>query len=295
MKFIKIAGLLVSVVAMLTFPSLAAAALQCYDCHGTKITANSGDIRPEDDTYRNVSSGGFIGNHRSHIPFGATAFSCAKCHPGSENYDAAHRDGMIKVSPAINSSRQITTYNNRTSAWPQTPLPPQGSDVNNCTNVNCHFEKTTLQWGSSAALMNCASCHDSPPSSGSHGKKHGEYFGAGPDSCAKCHEDHLAQGNSFSHASSAGKRGIKVQFTTDPNSGGTYTGGTLTYPEYLLPASARNGSCNDIYCHSDGRGGPPVKQLTWSDNKTTDCFTCHRGEQETAPLKTVPVLAPGAA
>jgi len=127
--------------------------------------------------------------------------------------------------------------------------------------------------------MTCTSCHNTPPLDGSHGKKHGDYFGTATDSCSRCHRNHLAEDNTFAHASGAGKRGIAVQFLTPPNSGGTYSGGTNDYPAYLPSMNpARNGSCVDTYCHSDGRGNPPVKPLTWSDTKTTDCFTCHRGK-----------------
>ncbi|HZV80847.1 MAG TPA: CxxxxCH/CxxCH domain-containing protein, partial [Geobacteraceae bacterium] len=251
--------------------SSAEAALKCYDCHGSNSTR---DIRPVDWSYRNISSGGFVGNHRSHVTFGAAGARCAACHPGSDNYDSAHRDGMIKLSPHVNLSQLVTTYNNRTTAWPQTPEPATG----NCTNVNCHFENQTPQWGEDRSILTCTSCHSNPPLDGSHGKKHGDYFGTATDSCSRCHADHLAEASAFGHASGAGKRGVTVQFTTPPNSGGTYTGGTTNYPDYLPRLNpARNGSCNDIYCHSDGRGGPPVKPLTWSDTKTTDCYTCHRG------------------
>jgi predicted CxxxxCH...CXXCH cytochrome family protein len=279
MKFLKIIMTNALLSLMLISPTVTFAALKCYDCHGTKITATSGDIRPEDDTYRNISSGGFVGNHRSHVSIGAEPVSCDKCHPVSRNYSSAHRDGMIKISPNINQSRFITTYNNRTSAWPQTAAISNEAETNKCTNVNCHFEKETPKWGSNKSVLTCDSCHISPPSSGSHAKKHGDYYGTGSDSCAKCHENHVAAVNTFAHASSAGKRGIKVQFTTAPNSGGIYAVGSNAYPDYLLPTppSPRDGSCTDLYCHSDGRGGAPVKSLSWSDTKTTDCFTCHRG------------------
>jgi len=249
----------------------AAAELQCYDCHGTK---SSQDIRPEDDLFRNPSSGGFVGNHRNHIRTAATPASCAVCHPGSSSYTPSHRDGQLKIRQYANNSQLVTTYKNSTSSWAQTALPVQGS----CVNVNCHFENPTLQWGASPSLLTCSSCHISPPSDGSHGKKHGDYFGTSTASCAKCHSDHLAEANIFSHATGAGKRGLNIQFTTAPNSGGSYDGGSANYPDYLPRLNpARNGSCTDIYCHSDGRGGAPVKTLTWSDTKTTDCYTCHRG------------------
>ncbi len=247
------------------------AALKCHNCHGS--TADE-DPRPLDHPFRHVSSGGFVGNHRTHLPPGVVPAKCEACHPGAANYSSAHRDGMVKLSPQINLSQLVTTYNNRTTAWPQTAAPVPGS----CANVNCHFEHTTPQWGSDRTIMTCESCHNSPPLDGGHGKKHGDYFGTGSDSCGRCHSNHLAEASAFAHATAAGRRGIQVRFTAPPNSGGSYSGGTTDYPDYLPRLSpARNGSCSDIYCHSDGRGGPPVKPLTWSDTRTTDCHTCHRG------------------
>jgi len=265
--------LVITLVSCLSFLAVNSceAALKCHNCHGSNSTE---DLRPLDHPFRHVSSGGFVGNHRTHVSFGATGRNCAGCHPGSENYSSAHRDGMIKLSPQLNLSQLVTAYNNRTTAWPQTATPTPGS----CTNVNCHFENSTPQWGSDRSVMTCESCHSSPPLDGSHGKKHGDYFGTSQDSCAKCHSNHIAEATVFAHATAAGKRGIRVQFAAPPNSGGTYNGGTTDYPDYLPRLSpARNGSCSGIYCHSDGRGGPPVKTLTWSDSNTTDCFTCHRG------------------
>ena len=169
MKALKVIRKISLLVSLATVPALlpqaVLAALQCYHCHGT---TRSGDIRPVDASFRNISSGGFVGSHRNHAPPGATVASCAKCHPGSQDYSSSHRDGMIRVSPNINFSRQVTTYNNRTSAWPQTPVPVQGEQANMCTNVNCHFEKDTPSWGSPASLTGCSSCHISPPDDDRH-------------------------------------------------------------------------------------------------------------------------------
>jgi len=64
-------------------PRAAEAALKCYGCHGSQITE---DIRPLDDSFRNPSSGGFQGNHRTHLGMAAVQSSCAKCHPGSNSW-----------------------------------------------------------------------------------------------------------------------------------------------------------------------------------------------------------------
>lgn len=249
------------------------AALQCYDCHGTK---NTHDVRPEDSSGRNIATGGFQGNHRQHIGAGATVSSCSKCHPGSSSYTSGHRDGRIKIAGKINTSQLVTPYNNSTTAFSQTATPSLGS----CTNINCHFEAATPTWGSDPASTGCGSCHGSPPLDGSHpsavgsGKKHGDYLGTtGTNSCANCH----ANNTTFAHATSAGKRGLLVTFTTAPNSGGSYSG-DVSYPKYLPSQSpGRNGTCTGIYCHSDGRGGPPFITPQWSGTSPIPCYGCHGG------------------
>ncbi|RII26037.1 MAG: CxxxxCH/CxxCH domain-containing protein, partial [Geobacter sp.] len=259
---------------------IAEASLQCYDCHGTR---NSHDIRPEDSPFRNPSSGGFPGNHRTHMDATAVAATCAKCHPGSASKTASHREGLIAVSSRVNNSLATTYYpsfSNNTSVFPQTATPIQGS----CSNVNCHFEIATPVWGSAAlagnSSANCGICHGAPPFDGKHGGKHGQYFGTDPANCAKCHANHLAEQNAFSHATSAGTRSLVVRFT----GGGTYSG-DLSYPNYLPSQNpARNGACTNLYCHSSGRidpdtgtWGAPLMVPTWSDTRTTTCYSCHRG------------------
>ncbi len=245
------------------------AALQCYDCHGTK---NTHDVRPEDSSERNIATGGFQGNHRQHLGAGATVSSCSKCHPGSSSYTSGHRDGRIKIAGKINTSQLVTPYNNSTTAFSQTATPSLGS----CTNINCHFEAATPAWGSDPASTGCGSCHGSPPLDGSHpsasgtGKKHGDYLGTtGTVSCLKCHADN----STFAHATSVGKRPLKVQFI----SGGSYTG-DVSYPHYLPSQNpARNGTCTGIYCHSDGRSGPPFITPQWSSANPIPCYGCHGG------------------
>ncbi|MDU0460467.1 MAG: CxxxxCH/CxxCH domain-containing protein [Geobacteraceae bacterium] len=245
------------------------AALLCYDCHGTK---NTHDVRPEDSNFRNISTGGFQGNHRQHLGAGATASSCSKCHPGSSSYTSTHRDGRIKITGRINSSPLVTRYNNSTSAFPQTSTP----SLSSCNSVNCHFEAATPVWGSSPASTGCGSCHGSPPLDGSHpsvagsGKKHGDYFGTtGVGSCVKCHADNTT----FAHATSVGRRPLKVQFST----GGSYTG-DVSYPHYLPSQSpARNGTCVGVYCHSDGRNGAAFITPQWSGGAPIPCYGCHGG------------------
>ncbi len=284
---------------MFSLAGEAHAALQCYDCHGTR---NTQDVRPEDAlSSRNPSSGGFQGNHRTHMGASAVQVTCVKCHPGSDSFTSSHRIGYIKVSSRINNSPQITTYpySNSTSAWSQTSNPPLGS----CNRVNCHFESTTPNWGSPklASTSDCNTCHGAPPKDGGQHPlkadgitptKHGSYFGTGLDSCSYCHSDHTMDkfGNVstiFQHATSAGKRPLIVQFTLKGTTKGSYSGYTASnrrheYNAYLDSQtsrySQRNGSCTTLYCHSDGLGNPPTVTPTWSSTSATQCYSCHKGQ-----------------
>ncbi|ABB32695.1 cytochrome c [Geobacter metallireducens GS-15] len=270
-------SLMLLFVGVLSLAGPAEGALECYSCHGSSSPV---DYRPADNAYRNISSGGFQGNHRTHMDASAVPGSCSQCHPGSASYTASHRNGSIRISSRINNSPLATAFRNHTSS-PQSATPTPGS----CTNINCHFEAATPIWGSSplAAPTGCSACHGAAPSDGNHpavsgsGKKHGDYLGTGTGSCASCHTDHTAEARPFAHATSVAKRALVVKFTKTPNSGGTYSG-VLTYPGYLPSQNPpRNGTCANLYCHSDGRGGAPFTVARWSDSGTIQCYSCHRG------------------
>lgn len=247
----------------------APASLQCNGCHGT---SNPADIRPLDDSFRNPSTGGFIGKHRTHVGAGATPAACVKCHPGSDRFTSVHRSGLIKVSSNINSSPLTAVYNNSTSAWPQTPLPVPGA----CTNVNCHFEAVTPAWGTTvfSSINQCSQCHGAPAALTMSHTTHSRYssplmgkfstFAA----CATCHADYSSTLN-FQHATSAGKRPINVSV-------GGYNSGSTTY----LPSQSHGafGVCTFFYCHSPGNKttnfDPPNRTATWG--ASLSCNGCHK-------------------
>ncbi|MSM40624.1 MAG: CxxxxCH/CxxCH domain-containing protein [Geobacter sp.] len=274
---------LLTLATIVALPVLLAASahatLLCQDCHGTRTPA---DIRPLDDGYqRNPYTGGFIGNHRTHIPAQATAASCEPCHPGSSTYDINHRNGLITLRADLNQSLLRTVYGpySSSTSFPQTSMPQPSS----CSNVNCHFERPfTLPWGSTPLAndtsADCSACHQAPPTDGSHGKKHGDYFGTGFDSCSHCHVDHRQDLDPHQHALDAGKRGIQLRFSSLPTGPWQYSG-DVSYPAYLPSHNPpRNGSCINIYCHSDGQGRNAAETPTWSSSTTTTCISCHNGQ-----------------
>lgn len=252
------------------------AAIQCYQCHGTAATS---DYRPEDSAFRTISTGGFKGNHRTHMASSATADSCTICH-GTSGYQASHRDGTIAIASNINASPAVGTYSRGTS-FAQSASAVPGT----CSNVNCHFETVTPVWGSPplASTADCGTCHGSAPATGSHpvgGSRHGAYYGTGTSSCGKCHPDHGAKEGAarFAHATSAG-RDLQVSFAAAPNNGsGSYSG---PVNDYLPSQSTVFGTCSGTYCHSPGTKSSafdaPNQAAAWGGNLA--CNGCHKSDR----------------
>ena len=101
-------GWFVALVVLLCLAETGTAAMQCNSCHGT---SNPIDGRPLDAPARDPQTGGFQGNHRTHLPGVVTPSSCTPCHPGSGGYATRHRDGKIKLGANINASPLGATYN----------------------------------------------------------------------------------------------------------------------------------------------------------------------------------------
>jgi predicted CxxxxCH...CXXCH cytochrome family protein len=260
------------------------AALECYDCHGSKVVGTTpGDIRPVDAAFRNASSGGFQGNHRTHLEPNPEKSACTKCHSGSDQYVSSHRDGLISLAFNINSSPHPAKARYKNEVFHnQTSVPVPGT----CNNVNCHFENAeTPSWGSASTVLSCNSCHAAPPADGSHpssnpaasGKKHGDYYKTGTESCGVCHTDHTADDPKYGHARETGKRPL-ILLSSARGKVGKYSG-DVSYPKYLpsqhVSPATRNGSCTDLYCHSDGKGGAALVTPVWGG--TLDCKSCHDG------------------
>lgn len=260
---------------------------QCYDCHGT-----TGDVRPIDGAYRNISTGAVVGNHRTHMSTVSTVASCNLCHVSS-GFTINHRDGKISFQSNINTSPTAATYS-KGVFFNQTSNPILTTAK--CSNVNCHFQSTTPNWGAtayqytSASNNDCNGCHGAPsaypaPQDGSHpgtGSKHGVYYGIDTGSCVKCHADHTGESAKFAHATSAGNRSL-ILGGTDLTSANYSLGGpnqNLDYPTYLTnPPASRNGNCTNLYCHSDGTkitGFTQNQAPTWGG--TGSCILCHKGD-----------------
>src|SRR6185369_8047524 len=154
---------LVCLVALAVGSGTAHAALSCNSCHG---------MPPLDSPVRSPSTGAFSGNHQTHQPGNATASDCATCHV-TTGFTSSHRDGLIGFQSNLNNSPATAQYKvggTAVSSKNQTSFPTPGS----CSNVNCHFETDTPQWGSPAFGVRsdvvCSTCHDAAPSMNAHSK-----------------------------------------------------------------------------------------------------------------------------
>lgn len=280
------AVLLVLACAVVLFVSadtaMAGTITDCSGCHG---------MPPIDATYRNISTGRFMGSHDTHSWSTAGTPNCGMCHKMPSTFN--HRNNNLDFVSNINNSRLTARYRNLTS-FPRTANPTFGT----CSNVNCHFETVTPPNGATPLYLDgsktiqqkCATCHSAPPTDARH-TKHAQYYGGVTTACVKCHPDHAAKGgkDAFSHATSAGRRGLAIQFSAFPNGGGSFDG-DVSYPLYLYNPS-RTGTCSNLYCHSPGTKAagydPPNQSPDWAGTLGTSCLGCHRGDADSgSPMQT---------
>ncbi|SNB47899.1 CxxxxCH/CxxCH domain-containing protein [Geobacter sp. DSM 9736] len=235
--------------------------LTCSSCH---------NMPPLDGASRNPGTGAFTGNHLTHQPASATSGDCVLCHSDdAADFSTGHTDGTISFKANINASPAVGQYKVAGSAVlfkNQTSVPALGT----CSNVNCHFEKTTPQWGApalgAADIANCSVCHDALPSSNSHAK-HISAGGGTLASCAKCHPDYAAPAlpKPYMHATSVGR---PILITAE----NSYIGSNNLY----LPSQSGSrvlGSCDTASCHDDGTG-TQVDTPAWG-TVVPSCTVCH--------------------
>jgi predicted CxxxxCH...CXXCH cytochrome family protein len=253
----------VSVAALLISANVSFAALSCNSCHGT-----SGDIRPVDTTdttsFRNITTGGFAGNHRTHMSVTTNPASCIPCHNNS-GYTSSHRTGKINFNSNINSSVGVGKYEKVTGFQSFTASQVPNPTLGTCATVNCHFESRTPIWGTSKTLTNCDTCHASQPTTFSH-TKHLSTTTFNKATCSTCHPVRTT----FSHATSVSR---PLELNTSMN----YAGSNNRF----LPSQTGRvvGNCT-TYCHSSGQSATGTtitagdyRNVTWG--ATLTCNGCH--------------------
>ena len=239
---------------------------QCSDCHAIPPADGPRKGNPNFRSYSSATQG----NHETHLSGIPLVTDCTVCHVPVSGTSFGHQNNVINMAYSIKgySSASIRAKYNKGVFFNQTSLPVLNTTAT-CSNVNCHFETPTDTWGATpfSSSDDCWACHSVPGTSAPHAR-HNEYYSFADNGCSRCHSDHLT-GLRFSHATSAGGRGIDVALDD-----GTYSGNGLNY----LPSQSASrvfGSCNGNYCHSNGKGGVPNVTPVWGGSVTLNCRGCH--------------------
>jgi predicted CxxxxCH...CXXCH cytochrome family protein len=285
---------LVSVVSVLALSGESYAALQCFNCHGDNATTAVPRDTPAGSlaSYRNITTGAVKGSHQKHVGLVVTTASqaqayCGRCHSGGAvsigTYQSNHRSGTITMIKDINGSPVVTASYDGAGMQDggsfvfknQTSSPTLGT----CSNVNCHFESVSPQWGANAlvAPTDCGVCHQASPTTLAH-TKHLAVGSHAPYTCNNCH----AARADFQHATSAGNAGRNIDLK-----GTNMATATYTFSDWKIfpsqSAGRTGGQCSTVYCHSraqssNGNSATPAAYGTplWNDLGNMTCDSCHQ-------------------
>jgi predicted CxxxxCH...CXXCH cytochrome family protein len=264
---------LISLMVLIASPSMVQAAITCGACHGGGD--GSSNVKDSPTGTRNPVDGVFKGSHGTHMANNPSATQCAVCHgAAASTYTSTHsalNQNQIQMASKIdNYSGLKRARYGKGLFWNMTSMPQLSTASSTCSNVNCHFERQTDNWGSTAYTDStaCGKCHNELPTTAAH-TTHISLYGNALTACTQCHADYTAAAGKmkFQHATSAG-RPISVK--------GSYTGSNNIY----LPGPASitapvYGTCATTYCHSDGTG--QFVAISWDKtvNPSTGCDFCH--------------------
>ncbi|MBI5657327.1 MAG: CxxxxCH/CxxCH domain-containing protein, partial [Geobacter sp.] len=262
--------------------------VNCRDCHTPHETRNIYLIREQIPTPADGLKDVVLYNLNS-LATGTGVGLCETCHTQTIRYKSAGHD------PGAN-----------------------GHNVGaNCSACHKHQE------GFKKAVTSCNTCHNDPPQKGNH---YLHYTGAEPTVygdvtngstaaaykffCGKCHSGTHQNDTTHDGATAAAAKVVQVIFdaTTAPqNPGAAYAVGTAQPPEQNASGlwfSWSNGTCNNLYCHSNAAPRTPAartghlteyKSPRWMDIATSpNCTACHQGAAAYANMVYNAATNPGA-
>lgn len=259
-------------------------------CHtnGTAVAVKTG-------TYCNISTPVWGASGR---------LGCGSCHGNPPGYadGSPKANGHLKHSTDCSLCHYSVTANG-TGITDKTKHAQYRYDVNqapgtsftysysatggSCSSVSCHTNGTAPRiWSANS----CGNCHTAPPSDSSHTRHFsgsGRYAAYGNMStsrlfgynCGLCHplnpaldHDGVNQIEFYNPAAPAGTlKGLNSIMSR-------YSSGSATLVDNRS-ISYTNGSCRDIYCHSDGTSAgtsrqPVSARVVWNGN-ALGCNSCH--------------------
>ena len=258
----------------------------CTGCH-------NGD----DSATRHMSTGA----HSKHIWSNVYRKGCNECHGAT-----------------VGSSRSIINKANHVNGSVDVSVSGWNSGSETCGNVACHSNGDPSAWGNGAVYYanvnwatdttTCTSCHSGNHVIGGDGIRteaqtlsfnHREHLNPYNDpnlkgygsriGCTNCHNSTAASNTTLQPdlptTHNDGNKDISYYVTFFNMSGpNTPAAGGVTgayWGTYGTPAA---GSCT-VICHSDGRGGNPVRFPNWSTTEGTyGCGSCHPADAATFAL-----------
>ena len=257
--------------------------ITCTACHDAPPTAGSHGMH-------NQGHIGYADNSNGSTNYD---FGCFKCHPQSTHAQGpATSSSAAFVGPFSSISSPVTlggTYANGTSSQNDT----RGfmwSDAT-CTNLYCHSNGqtgtsavyATPKWGNNT--ITCTSCHGQASTFATMTATTGNHLSsshamhAATDkyafNCSQCHNETVSSSNSIINTA-LHVNGVKDVHITSPSA---------AYTNMTGPFNSSTNSCSNVYCHSNGNGGPPNVVPQWGVT-VTNCASCHNYKAPAAAMST---------
>ncbi len=191
---------------------------------------------------------------------------CSHCHAGSP-----HQSGSSEVSFNSGDPRLAGadyTDSDNTSRYTVSGGYAELPAYTTCNNLYCHSNAAPFDgldtyanptWG--GASQTCTSCHDQAGAATDLSGRHGRHTDPATynKDCSNCHAATASDNSTISNNTKHVNLVKDVVFAAS----GTYNSTTM--------------ACDNTYCHSDGRGGAPNRDVAWSDAVPTVCSDCHDG------------------
>jgi predicted CxxxxCH...CXXCH cytochrome family protein len=190
------------------------------------------------------------------------SFGCSECHYGN-----THNQATPTYQDVFNSAYSAGV------AWKAGASPSYPKDTNrNCSNVYCHSNGaprnasltpvltwTSIKWTSPSTSLTCSSCHAASPATNAHAR----HVSAMGYNCVVCHAGTVDAANAIINKDNH-VDGVKTVVWQSGNP-------LLTGGQWSTSAA----TCSTLYCHSNGRSGPPNQTPQWTDSATGQCGDCH--------------------
>lgn len=249
--------------------------LDCVGCHQGDVASGNAISSP---------AGGF--GHTRHVnPVLAAQIACFACHAATVYWNTAigsradHVDRFVSIRFASSTTAINGTYNGAPASGTTYRKAP-GTTPGSCTNVYCHSSGTSSAgpfvgtsvpvWGTPLTGA-CTACHGGdrttavPMGTGAHSKHLAGGSGNFAFACDSCHS--LTATGNTAIATPGNHVNHRIDVAMSAAWGGTYS---ASGHQPGAPA----GTCNTVYCHSDGRG--TYAAPAWTNAASGACGSCHR-------------------